>query len=79
MRIDRRSKLWRGRNGRLWRLAERLEDTAQAIRYAMKPYDLVFPRSNLIDLAIQLRDMQAEWLEALMGLEKHARGQWPHL
>jgi hypothetical protein len=62
MKIDHRITLWRGRNGRLWRLADRLESTAQAVRYANKPYDLVFPITTLTDLTNQVRKMMWEWL-----------------
>ena len=79
MKIDHRTHLWRGRNGHLWRLADRLEDTAQAIRYADKPHDLVFPITNLCQLVGQLREMQWEWLAEKLGLDKKARNRWPNL
>lgn len=79
MKIDLRSALWRGREGRLWRLADRIEDTATAVRYSHKPYDLVFPISNLIDLSRQLEVMKLEWLESWLELNPQDRGRWPHL
>lgn len=79
MKLDHRTALWKGRNGRLWRLADRLQDTAEAVRYAQKPYDLVFPITRLIDLANQVRDMQWEWLAKNMGLDPKDRGHWPRV
>lgn len=79
MKIDLRSKLWRGREGRLWRLADRIEETAVAVRYSHKPYDLIFPTSNLIDLSRQLDEMKLEWLESWLALNPQERGRWPRL
>lgn len=79
MKIDHRSTLWRGRNGRLWRLADRLEHTAATVRYARKPHDLVFPTTTLTDITIQLREMQWEWIAELIGHDKRDRAKWPKL
>lgn len=79
MKIATNQKLWRGRNGRLWKLADRLESAAVAVRYANKPYDLVFPITNLIELSIQLREMMWEWVAEQLGLDKRDQGNWPHL
>lgn len=79
MQIDYRTALWRGRNGRLWRLADLLEETAQAVRYANKPYDLVFPTTRFTELANQIRQMQWEWVAELTGMDKRDRGKFPRL
>lgn len=79
MKFDYRSSLWRGRNGRLWRIADRLEETAMAVRYADKPYDLVFPTTYLTDLTNQIKQMQWEWIAEKIGLDKNGQGQWPNL
>ena len=70
-------KLYRGRNGRLWRLSEHLEATASAVRYANKPHDLVFPITRLTDLTNQMRDVQAWWLAEKIGLDSRDFGNWP--
>lgn len=77
--IDLRTALWRGRNGRLWRLSDRVVETSEAIRYANKPHDLVFPITRLTDLTNQAREMQWEWVAEKMGLQKHDKGRWPNL
>lgn len=77
MKYKLNTALWRGRGGKLWRLADRLEDTAQAIRYAQKPYDLVFPTTNLIDLADQLKEMKWHWVSERIGLDKRTWARWP--
>lgn len=79
MKIDHRTSLWRGRKGRLWRLADRLEHAASAIRYAHKPHDLVFPITNLSDLTNQIREMMWEWLADMLGHDKRDRARWPKL
>ena len=79
MKIDYRVALWRGRNGRLWRLAEHLEDTAQAVRYARRPYDLVFPITRLTALTNDARELMWEWLAHLLGHDKRDRARWPKL
>lgn len=79
MKIDKRTRLWRGRSGRLWSLADRLESTAQAVRYANKPYDLVFPTTNLTDLITQIREVQWQWVAEKIGLDKRDMGRWPHV
>lgn len=79
MKFKLNSALWRGRNGRLWRLADRIEATAQAVRYANKPHDLVFPITTLTDLTTQVREMLWEWLEKILNGKIRDRGRWPHL
>lgn len=76
---DYRSALYKGRNGRLWRLADRIEATAQAVRYAGKPYDLVFPITTLLELNNQAREIQWEWIAEKVGLDKRDQGRWPHV
>lgn len=71
--------MWRGRDGRLWRIADHLESTAQAVRYADKPADLVFPRTRLCDLLNEIRFMENDWLAEVMGLDKRDRAKWPKL
>jgi hypothetical protein len=77
--IDPKSKIWKGRMGRLWRLADRMYETSEAIRYAEKPYDLVFPITRMIALVNQAREMQWEWLAEKIGLNKQNYGRWPSL
>lgn len=72
-------KLWRTRGGRLWKLADHLEATAQEVRYANKPADLLFPISRSIDLSVKIREQMYEWLEKEFGLDAKNRGRWPHL
>lgn len=79
MKIDHRTTLWRGRNGRLWRLADRLEHTASSLRYAEKPHDLVFAITTLTELTNQLRDLMWQWLAERIGLDKRDFGRWPKL
>lgn len=79
MKSKQNRKLYSTRGGRLWRLAEHLEDTAQAVRYANKPYDLVFPITRLADLINQTRDLKYRWLAEKLGLDKRDFGRWPKL
>jgi hypothetical protein len=78
-RIDYRSTLWRGRNGRLWRLADHFEAVAQDIRYAKKPYDLVYPVTRFTELTNQVRQMQWDWLAECIGLNRKNAGRWPNI
>lgn len=73
------SRKWRGLIRKLFRLSERIHAASMEVRYANKPYDLLFPYSNLIDLSRQIRDIGRDWLEWKMGLNPKNRGQWPHL
>ena len=77
MKIDKRNALWRGRRGRLWLIADNLEATAQAVRYAEKPSDLVFPTTRTIDLVNQVRKIQWEWVAERIGLNKKTWDKWP--
>lgn len=79
MKIDRRALLWRGRKGRLWRLAERIEHTASTVRYAEKPSDLVFSITVMSELTHQIRELMWLWLAEILGLDKRAYGHWPNL
>lgn len=79
MKYSRNRKPYSTRSGRLWRIAEHLEDTAQAVRYANKPYDLVFPITRLTDLVNQTRDLKYWWLADKLGLDKRNFGRWPKL
>lgn len=79
MKIDHRASLWRGRNGRLWRLADLIEATATGVRYANKPYDLVFPITRLTDLTNEVRLMMWEWLSEMLRHDKRDRARWPRL
>lgn len=77
--IDKRTTLWRGRNGKLWTLSDRLVETAEVIRYANKPHDLVFPISRIIDLVNDAKHMQWEWVAEKLGLSKEDRGKFPRV
>lgn len=79
MKIDHRTTLWRGRSGRLWRLADLFVDIADAIRYAKKPHDLVYPITRLTDLTNQARDMMWEWLAKILNMDPKDKGRWPRL
>lgn len=71
--------MWRGRTGRLWRLADHLEVVSQAVRYADKPHDLVYPITRITDLTNQVRDIQWLWIAEKMGMDKRDMGRWPKL
>lgn len=79
MKTDYRMAMWKGRNGRLWRLADHFEAVAQELRNANKPHDLVYPTTRFTELTNQIRMMQWEWVAEKIGLDKRDMGQWPKL
>lgn len=77
LKNDYRTKIWKGRDGRLYRLADRILETSEAIRYAEKPHDLVFPITRLTELTNQARDMQWEWLAEKMNIDRRDWNKYP--
>lgn len=77
MKMRPNQALWRGRQGKLWRVADRIEDAASAIRYADKPADLIYGVHLLIDLANLTRDVRSDWLAETLMLDSRDQGRWP--
>ena len=71
--------LYRGRRGQLLRIHERICEASEALCYAKKPFDLIYPVTELTELVNQIKQMQMKWIQADQKREFTDRGTYPRI